>query len=664
MGKISVALLLILSTLQFPTSILAINPEGPPRVNIGYFKFPPLNDEIILRRVREVENNLTAWEGLFTSALEFYINNTEIENGPSDDVEEDQLRQLATDQNISSSELEVLLERARTGYNAELRDPANASTQLWFNDSRPDLSEHFLIGMAEDFDYLYYEELSMYAGIGSHVDCSPYIDQKLKKMSEWEKAGMNAATTLMALVPTFLAFGSLFVPKSSEAFATSWLVGTGAALFSLGLPVKSLSCIRRKQVIELATLDKDPLDEISDLGSREGVDSSAVAVLTDDEKKRKLEYLQTWTRPNPPENFMREFGRIRKAVDAFGERWHWWHIPAVLIAACQGIIFGIAIEPLLRAAGIPKSIYACSGVNWTGIYLFVSAATNALLRLALWQLCDHEVVNIRHLSESAKTALEAIKKPGMQTTATQLPPLYPPVISRFHTTRGHILKSIFPSYEPLPEEHPSSAITQSLKDKLDYVKSNFRNPLPMLKSGFTDTAAAPRWRPLIVLIHLSTRGRPQLRTLLTGFCEAALLLVLTFFFAAQWGGNLFITVMALALLLVFITLGRALAIFYVWLSARTWGLHSINCDEQEDILGCLRIVCSMQGVLVTVNGAHYYDGHRLDYDPEFRDWRKKYTTGAYDELVVMKDAVSTNATGKQGGVDVTTKTIADAGELV
>jgi hypothetical protein len=38
----------------------------------------------------------------------------------------------------------------------------------------------------------------------------------------------------------------------------------------------------------------------------------------------------------------------------------------------------------------------------------------------------------------------------------------------------------------------------------------------------------------------------------------------------------------------------------------------------------------MEGVLVTVNGAHYYDGYRLDYEPEFKDWRKKYAVGTYD----------------------------------
>lgn len=185
---------------------------------------------------------------------------------------------------------------------------------------------------------------------------------------------------------------SSFVPRSSEAFATSWLIGLGAALFSLGLPVRSISCIRRKQVLELATLDKDPLDTIAELGE-EDAPSDAANGTTQKAPKHTLEDLQQWTRPDAPHKYMRDFARIRKAVDSYAERWHWWHVPALLIAAAQGCIFGFAIEPLLKAAGIPKFIFACAGVNWTGLYLSVSAIANALLRLAMWQLCDHEIVN-------------------------------------------------------------------------------------------------------------------------------------------------------------------------------------------------------------------------------------------------------------------------------
>ena len=167
---------------------------------------------------------------------------------------------------------------------------------------------------------------------------------------------------------------------------------------------KQLSCVRRKQVLELSTLDKDPLDTISDLGDR---DPTAA------QEEKKLDQLREWTQEVPPKKYMRDFARIRKAVGQYQERWHWWHVPAIFIAAGQGIVFGFAIEPLLKAGGIPKFIFACAGTNWTGLYLSVSAAANALFRLALWQLCDHEVVNSKQ-----------------------------PPISRMHASNRHSLSSL------------------------------------------------------------------------------------------------------------------------------------------------------------------------------------------------------------------------------
>ena len=46
-------------------------------------------------------------------------------------------------------------------------------------------------------------------GVGRTVECSKRVDDIIKTKSEWEKLGSGAATTLMALVPTFLAFGNL-----------------------------------------------------------------------------------------------------------------------------------------------------------------------------------------------------------------------------------------------------------------------------------------------------------------------------------------------------------------------------------------------------------------------------------------------------------------------
>jgi hypothetical protein len=154
----------------------------------------------------------------------------------------------------------------------------------------------------------------------------------------------------------------------------------------------------------------------------------------------------------------------------------------------------------------------------------------------------------------------------------------------------------------------------------------------MIRAGFVgNTIAARRWRPVYLLIHLSTEGRNPLATLLTGFIEAILLLLLTLFFAAQWGGNLALTMVALVLLLVFITLGRALGLVYVWLSSQVWGLSVINCDSVDEIRGVLRIVCSMEEVLVRVNGATYYGGYRMDGRDQFDEFIDEYERGNFDE---------------------------------
>src|SRR5204862_2690474 len=111
---------------------------------------------------------------------------------------------------------------------------------------------------------------------------------------------------------------------------------------------------------------------------------------------------------------------------------------------------------------------------------------------------------------------------------------------------------------------------------------------------------------------------------------------------------LYITAWALGLLLLFITVGRALALVYAWFSAQVWGLHVINCDETDEILGCLRIVCSMEDVLATVNEANYFNGHRLDYLQSLRQWRLDYISGVFDENV-EQPGTKTDASGGLDG---------------
>lgn len=174
---------------------------------------------------------------------------------------------------------------------------------------------------------------------------------------------------------------------------------------------------------------------------------------------------------------------------------------------------------------------------------------------------------------------------------------------------------------------------KSFKYRLLYMSKRLgQNLCDVVRAGFYgNKGSARRWRPVYILIHLSKAGRNPFVALFVGFIEAALLLALTFFFAAQWGGNLLLTLYALILLLVFITLGRTLGPVYVWLSSKAWALTVIHCDDVDEIRGVLRIVCSMEDVLVRVNRATYFSGYRMDGRQGFEEFLEKYESGEYDQ---------------------------------
>ncbi|KAF2843410.1 hypothetical protein M501DRAFT_985525 [Patellaria atrata CBS 101060] len=626
-----------------PSCLARNDREARFQAAVGNFRIP-LNDQRVIDKVKVKEDNLTNFDCLWNKTIEYWLDN----ELPQQD-ENSTLFQFANSCSIGEyhNNLTENAERNLTWW-LELPDYNNDFILLW-NERYIDLSERYLTAVENESQNLHYEIMGSYMGIGESVSCSPHIDRILDEASEWDKAGAGAATTLMALVPTFLAFGNLFVPRSSEAFATSWLIGFGAALYSFGLPVRSRPSVPRKRVTELGTFGIAPLAEIAKLG--------------DKTCRTTLDYLRKWTRYTEPVDGLnlahgqmpahyQVFANIRSKVldpEDIKKRWHWWHIPSVLIAASQGLIFGFVVEPLFSAPGIPRFMFACAHQSWTGLYLAISALANACFRLALWQLADHEVVTIYPISPETKSSLDNLIPKESEnneegSTAVELPPLYAPLVYK--------LRSFIPSFSRAGTleqkqllEHPSGAILDPVKEQVVYLKALLKHPMSLFQGSASGVAR--RYRPLILLIHLSTEGRPQLRTLFTGFCEATLLLVLTFFFAAQWGGNLYITVWALGLLLLFITVGRALAFIYVWISAQTWGLHVINCDESDEILGCLRIVCSMEDVLVIVNGAHYYNGYRLNFLPEFSQWRLHYAAGKFDGEISEAKVNSTEEDLKQ-----------------
>lgn len=295
--------------------------------------------------------------------------------------------------------------------------------------------------------------------------------------------------------------------------------------------------------------------------------------------------------------------------------------------------------------------------RYTAIYLAVSSLANAVVRFVNWEKSSHERIkgessyghagtwhntDINEAYAVSNSALDELHNivAGTQddnrNTETEMPPLQHPVVAR-----GKLLVlgafSVVTSCCARPgrkqsthfDHHRLKSITlwQKVGLRLRFVAGNF---LAVLRAGFLRSSHIPRWRPVYILLHLSTSARNPILTLVTGFMEAMILLGLTFFFASQWGGNLIITLFALIYLLIFTTLGRALGLVYVWLSSRIWGLTVVKCESVEELRGVSRILCSMEDVLVVVNGATYFGGHRMDGRRGFDDFLRRYEQGEFD----------------------------------
>lgn len=86
-----------------------------------------------------------------------------------------------------------------------------------------------------------------------------------------------------------------------------------------------------------------------------------------------------------------------------------------------------------------------------------------------------------------------------------------------------------------------------------------------------------------------------------------------------------------ATLLVAITVGRALGLLYVQLSVKTYGLHMIETQNKDQLRGCLRVLCTLRDVLVTINGAWFFEGHRLDNRADWPHFQRCYSLGHMDE---------------------------------
>ncbi|KZF23248.1 hypothetical protein L228DRAFT_281988 [Xylona heveae TC161] len=541
----------------------------------------------------------------------------------------------------------------------------------------------------KSYSNVYYAILGDYMGVGIDVKCKDDISNAIAGRSIYDQTGANAATTLMGIIPALLTFGNLYVARSSEAFGTSFLVGAISALFSLGLPVRSISGVSRKQTISLASFDyiaQSAIEALGKLRKREK-DGSHFKAKNRASLEEFQSYAPRWDKKHSNQKELetgKSFASIRhQAKDKWRRRAHLWRIPAFLVAGVQIVIFLFAVGPLFMGWGTSMLIFDCKNY-WTSLWLLLSAAISALFRFVMWEKGHHERAKVFSLSRRSVDELRHLCRVSAcyqadwgykrGTTETEMPPLYPPFLLRcqqiwFNLVGNKLyalLSSVVGGAERLIKrlagvKSPSSSSTPSnygddnnninwdLKNQKDtsllkYWKSLARLVLirliylvthvrELLLAGFLRASAedsARRWRPLVILLHLSTTGRNPLVTLFTGAVEGVILVVLTFFFSAQWGGNLVVTFYSMVVLLVAVTIGRALGIWYVWRSAKEFGLHVIECESTMQIRGCLRILCSMKDVLVYVNGAWFFEGYRVDIAEGWLEWEREYNRGTYD----------------------------------
>ena len=166
-----------------------------------------------------------------------------------------------------------------------------------------------------------------------------------------------------------------------------------SAVFSLGLPVRSISGIRDKQRINVSTFSFYARQNISTYGKPtkrlpDGNHSQA-------KYSERIGDLQKWSEIPKRSSLLTltveeessdcAFGSLRKRACKWQRRAHMWHVSAVIIAAVQAVLFLFAIGPLFVGFGTPLLLFDCNNY-WTSLWLIVSAAISAAFRFLMWEV--------------------------------------------------------------------------------------------------------------------------------------------------------------------------------------------------------------------------------------------------------------------------------------
>jgi hypothetical protein len=283
----------------------------------------------------------------------------------------------------------------------------------------------------------------------------------------------------------------------------------------------------------------------------------------------------------------------------------------------------------------------------------VFATIGAFSRVMMWKLGAHERVKMYPLPDTTRSQfLEFVSQTGQLTdikgfklehTETQAPPLYRPLERKLRSFRSISWRSPLRPFESRLRRQRSSIpwhyFTHNpiFKPSI-FFSTGFRKFSPNIESDSTLAAkTAMRHRPLYILLRLSTSGRSSIWTLLIGLVEGLVLIVLTSFFAAQWGGNLFVMSGTMIVLLIAITVGRAIGLWSVTLSSKFWGLHVFEMDNTKQVRGCLRLLASTKGVLVEVNKSWWFEGSRLERREGWKAFKVRYDSGDFDADHTLSD---------------------------
>lgn len=456
-------------------------------------------------------------------------------------------------------------------------------------------------------EFVNYTNLLTNLGVGYNFSCQPTINNVLQTADEYNKAGMNSATTLITLIPTLLTIGNLYVPRSSEAFGTSWILGLLSAAFGLGLPVKSISAVPRRRTFDLRDLSATDRSDLRRYGT--AIQGTRRNLPRWEIQRSELHGWFFSHRGNAvgtkivsrPQLFQQLKARTHRYTDR--DHW-WWFLPAAVVCLLQLFLLAVAgfstgnvtLSQLLWSCDDEFNLTKSPQVGTTVWWLVVSGSFAMILRAVQWSLSPHELVYARHLPRLNQFQALVEDKHAI-TTTYELPPLYHPFRLAESMTQLFLLACA----------------------RMRYLSTYFKNP------------TFGRRRPLVVMVHLSLEARSPLVTVLTGFIQALTLLILTAFFGTYWGGTAIDALELLIILLVVVTIGRMLGLIYIQWCSHALGFTKIECYHQDEVRGVLRLLASMPDVLIEINGAQYLWGVRMDGHKGFRRWLVSVEEGRLDE---------------------------------